>query len=636
MRRLHLAILVSALLVSLGSARAQTSKAPATEPRAGQQTTAAQDKAPRGPKSLRGRVLGDGGRPVADASIMTIPVNITSNPQGAMTSLLRPVNTDADGKFEITGLQPGAYTVTASSPGYVLSDSDAKQFYRPGDNATLTLAKGAVITGRVTSQTGDPMVGVVVRAIKIRELDDKRPRPRTGPLSEITDAFSSMLGPFRTDDRGIYRIYGLASGAYQVAAGGHGDGAFPFTGSGVYDTEAPTYYPSSTIDTASEVVVHTGDEAQGIDIRYRDNRGRSISGTVTGSVGSGQPTISVILTRASTGIVEGTAFVLPTTKERGFAFSGLLDGEYVTTAVSNVNSMLEAGEGLNASASQPRRVTLSGFDVTGVELALEPLGTIAGWVALESVPASARKDACKLTAQTQREEIVIDSRTEAKPKLEDLALGPLAMFNRTAPNEKGEFKVGLLRPGVYHLEAHLPNDDLFIKSMTLPPSTPNAKPVDAAKTGVRLKAGDKATGLIMTISEGAAGMKGRVVAGEQNKAPSEKIRLYLVPAEPDAVDHVLRYFEAEAGIDGSFSLTNLPPGQYWLVARDVSDEEEQSDERRPLAWNVGGRTGLRFEGEATRKVIELGQCQRVTDFVVKYIPLIKPSKPAAKKPAQYR
>jgi hypothetical protein len=94
---------------------------------------------------------------------------------------------------------------------------------------------------------------------------------------------------------------------------------------------------------------------------------------------------------------------------------------------------------------------------------------------------------------------------------------------------------------------------------------------------------------------------------------------------------VLRYYEVEAAADGSFSVSNVAPGKYWMIARESSDQE-QTENRRQLAWDAGARVALRFEGEASKKVIELTRCQRVTDFVLTYTPLIKPTKPPAKKP----
>lgn len=108
------------------------------------------------------------------------------------------------------------------------------------------------------------------------------------------------------------------------------------------------------------------------------------------------------------------------------------------------------------------------------------------------------------------------------------------------------------------------------------------------------------------------------------------MRVHLAPAEPEAAEDVLRYFEAEVAADGSFALTNLAPGKYWLVGWETSDAEQAEIDRKPLAWDAGARTALRFEGEASKKVIELTQCQLVSDYRLKYIPLAKPSKPGRK------
>jgi hypothetical protein len=204
------------------------------------------------------------------------------------------------------------------------------------------------------------------------------------------------------------------------------------------------------------------------------------------------------------------------------------------------------------------------------------------------------------------------------------------MFKDTTPGEKGEFILGFLRPGIQRLHEQLPGENLFVKSITLPPATPNGKPIDVARQGVSLKAGEKLKGVVLTLSEGAAALRGRVVIGEEKKPPQVGMRVHLVPAEPEAVDEVLRYAEAEPAADGTFSLTNLAPGKYWLIAREVSDQEPTDADRKPLAWDSGARVALRFEGEASKKVIELNRCQRMSDFVFTYTPLTKPTKAPAK------
>ncbi len=635
MRKLISILTISALflLAAVRGAQAQTEKKPAvSDPQTAQQQTT--EKESRSATRIRGRVITEGGRPVSDATILVFPVNIASNVQGAITSLLRPVTSDADGKFELTSLRPGAYTLSATSPGYVLTAEDSKTFYRPGDAATITLVKGGVITGKVTSLSGDPVIGALVRVIKVREADDKPARARANIGSQISDSLDMMLGPFKTDDRGIYRIYGLAPGYYQVAAGGRGGQGFSFDAANAYDGDAPTYYPSSTIETASDVTVRAGEEAGNIDIRYRENRGHSIGGTVSVSAGPAPSAISVLLTRASNGVVEATAVVM--SGRDHFGFDTLLDGEYVVTAMGNPGNMgLTAGaESMTASVSQPRRVTVKGADVSGINLVVEPLGSIAGRIVLELLQDAKQKALCKDSRPVPIEGTVLSTRDESKETALDPISGPLGAFSDTTPNEKSEFIISLLRAGIHRLDVQLPAEHLYLRAVTLPQPDPKAKPIDAAKSGVKLQPGDKIKGLVVTISEGAARLSGKVVIGAENKPPDEKMRVHLVPAEPEAAEDVLRYFEADVSAGGDFALTNLQPGKYWLVGRETSDAEQAEMDRKPLAWDAGARTALRFEGEASKNAIELTQCQRVSGHRLKYVPLTKVSKPPARKASQ--
>jgi len=633
MLRILLVILLT--FSATGVARQQAQKPPA-DGRSGVQQQSVPPSADKSLQSgsIRGRVIGEGGRAVADASILAVPINLTSNAQAMITSLFRPVSSDADGRFELRGLQTGVYSLSASALGYVLADSGARPFYRTGETVTLTLAKGGVITGRVTSSSGEPLVGMVVRAIKLRDSDNKTTRPRVNPMSELLDSMTFLMGnmgPFTTDDRGIYRIYGLEPGYYQVAAGGRGSRGINVGGTGPYDGDAATYYPSSTIDTAAEVTVRAGDEATSIDIRYRENHGHTLSGTVVGAGESGQKSVEIFLNRAGSGILESTTYVFPGAKEKGFVFDALLDGEYSVIAMAGSGSMIEGAENMSALLSPPRKVTIAGGDVSGVELRLEPLASMSGRVSIEPISATQKSD-CKRTRSTRVEEVVIGHRSDTNKKREEQSISQLAMLSNTTPNEKGDFTSGFLRPGIHHLDFQLPGDDLYLRTIVVPASTPNGKPMDLARSGINLKAGEKLKGIVVTMSEGAAGLRGKVVTGKDNQPPESRLRVHLVPTEPDASNDVLRFFESELATDGGFSFSNVPPGKYWVVAREVSDQEVAGSEHFPLAWDDGDRTALRFEGEATKKVIELDRCQRATDFIVTYVPLVKASKPAAKTP----
>lgn len=174
--------------------------------------------------ALSGQVLDENGQPLTHATIyITAPATLPQ-PRIALT--------DDAGNFQVNGLDALVYNVGASAPSYVTTPREPDTlptYYRIGDSVTISLLKGGVITGTVTSAMGEPVVQTGVRAILIRDANGK---PPTGPR------FPSERS---TDDRGVYRIYGLTPGTYLVAAGGRGYGY----SMNAYDTDAPTYAPSS-------------------------------------------------------------------------------------------------------------------------------------------------------------------------------------------------------------------------------------------------------------------------------------------------------------------------------------------------------------------------------------------------------
>ena len=155
--------------------------------------------------SITGRVVNEAGQPLPNAAVYVQAVGIPR--------VSEPATTDRDGRFKVTGLQPVPYTIHVTMPAYVspsiLDPESRSKQYKVGDSVTFVLIKGGVITGTVRTAAGDPLVGVNVRARMIR--DDKG--RRIGP--------GLMLHQIPTDDRGVYRIYGLLTGTYIVVAGGN-------------------------------------------------------------------------------------------------------------------------------------------------------------------------------------------------------------------------------------------------------------------------------------------------------------------------------------------------------------------------------------------------------------------------------
>src|ERR1700730_10256377 len=174
--------------------------------------------------------------------------------------------------------------------------------------------------------------------------------------------------------------------------------------------------------------------------------------------------------------------------------------------------------------------------------------------------------------------------------------------------------------GRYRIETRLPSEDWFVSSITVPGPGATKQQTDLVSGGMAVSSGHRAVGLSVALAEGAAGLRGKVVAASQGGALPTRLRVHLVPAEADSADAGLRYVEAVVDHDGAFSVNNLAPGRYFLLARAVTDEEFMERTPRPMAWEAASRAKLRRDAEAADIAIELRRCLRVTDYVFKYSP----------------
>lgn len=598
---------------------------------------------PEAPKtgSIKGRVAGEDGQPIAAIPVMAIPVgrNAARRQAAGQAIQIGPAATvaqtvtDDDGNFEFTNLAPASYAISASTPGYVAplpEDSEESKaegaprraLYQIGDTANITLVKGGVITGKVASATGEALTGVTINVI------------RTGNLNGEADELGAARGfgrVWRTDDRGEYRVYGLVPGTYIVQAGQLGQGRGGPGGGGpgaplsAYSQDAPTYYPSSSRDAAMPLVVRGGEELTGIDIRYRAEKGRTIGGKVTiaqaGKAANPQPQgfnnpgmAEIRLTLAGTDTIVATTMQplrnqLANQSSIGFALYAIPDGEYDITA------RLNSGATESDSVSETRRVSVHGMDVGGILLPVSPLASISGKLLLEKATANSAA-ACFSSRRSFIEETLLTAQRD-----EPIRTNQRSTSQRSIPTTNGDFLIRNLEAGRWRLSARLPDDNWYVRAMSS--ATPTAvavvrKPANAAtaaaptnlanlaRNGANLKPSEKLTNVIITVAEGAAGLKGSLPDPAKSK-----LQIHLIPAEKENADEVLRYSQTTLTGEGIFQFKHIAPGRYFVLAKPGKDDSIK------LAWDAAQRAALRKEAEAAGNTVELTACQRVNDFNLK-------------------
>ncbi len=528
--------------------------------------------------AITGRVVNENGQPLAGASLY---VRTLSSGFAARTTA-----TDAEGNFRVNGLEPGLYTILAQAPAYITSSDPTTPptYYRIGDSVRLELVRGGVLTGTVTNALGEPLISVAVRAMMVRNAN-----------GEALKIPSFGFREDRTDDRGVYRIYGLPPGTYIVAAAD-----FSYYGLSPYNLDVPTYSPSTTRDNAAEISVRSGEESTA-DIRYRGEPGHTISGTVK-VAGPGGANIHLIPVGGSF-LPGGSTYQTP--NGRGFAFNGITDGDYDLFAQEFISQTATTPQ---FSISEPKRVTVRGADVTGIELSTRPLPSITGRVTLETskIPECQGKRA-PLLAET-----FIRVQRHEKDAEKDRATYLRTFTASASPDRNGEFALRNLMAGRYQFGPQFYARYWYLRSITLTSATPKPQKFDAAANWTVVKFGDQLSNLTITLAEGAASIRGRLAAAE----PLAGMAVYLVPAEQDKAEDVLRFFVTDTAADGAFAFNNLPPGRYRALAQTPDPQTATLAKlRQPEAATA--RAKLRRIAETQKNEIQLKPCQNVVDFQLK-------------------
>jgi hypothetical protein len=193
----YLAILVS-LLLAAAHGIAQTASPPAAT------TTSAQASTPASAALVRGKISDQTGALIPGTSVTVS--NLNGQTVGTATS-------DASGNYEVHGIAPGSYTVTATSGGFapfvsptiVLTAGQAKRV--DVAMAIETAQQSVVVTDETPTVSVDPDSNQSAMVIKGKDLDALSDDP-----DELSSELSALAGPSAGPNGGQIYIDGFTGG----------------------------------------------------------------------------------------------------------------------------------------------------------------------------------------------------------------------------------------------------------------------------------------------------------------------------------------------------------------------------------------------------------------------------------------
>ncbi len=489
----------------------------------------------------------------------------------------RQVMSDDEGRFSFEGLLPGRYTLTAQKPAYItIHHGSPRPGYGPGApvaiaegqtaQVVLRIPKGAVIAGIIRAPDGWPSASAQATVSRLQSVG--------GQLRTVTvpGAFTSSA----TDDHGRFRFYGLPPGEYVIrgASGGFGDvlltteaefeaaartiAQVARSGPAPLMTTAPAppvprvryaavYAPGSAdLDGAQRFRVGPGQEILDVDITVALVRTASIAGVSLGL--SGEPLsnvmVSVVNTRARS-MWASPGLVRPDAEGR-FKLAGLPEGEWALIGRAPDPSSAQGPMVLYAETP----FTMTGDDISNLQLSFQRGSGVAGRVEIAgggAVPAALRLGLTPVGAIPG---------SAAAPAAEGVLADGTFAFTGVAP---GRYR--LTATGAPNLT---PRSAMLGDSDTLDGSFDVAAREDV--TGMRVVLTSQPTQLTGTLFDGL----GR---------PAAEYAVIVFSTDRAHWASAPRRMTGLVKLDsrGSYRISGLPPGTYYLAAVTDADPSDLGD-----------------------------------------------------------
>ncbi len=440
-------------------------------------TAVAQNNPDQQNASISGRVTLSG-RPTRGVRVSLVP-----GPYGSPeTPGRQSATTDEDGRYEFTGLKAGRYGLVAASYIYASEELFTSQI-RPFKVCAVTmgeklegqdirLTRGGVITGRIIGADGRP---VIIERVHLTYVDTngKRQDYPTFPGAETG----------LTDDRGVYRHFGLPPGRYLVSVGSDiGQGSSSDSARGFFKR---VYYPDANeVEQAKLIEVKEGGEVTDIDISLGSpEKTFAVSGRVIDAV-SGQIILAALIdfgpadnkTKLVRSYIVGRA-----ANERGeFHYGGLRPGRYGIGATP---------DSTRDYYGEPIEFEIKDENIEGLVIKLQRGASISGVVVVEGI------NDPTLTPQSARVWIR-PSRLDPGQTFDNRSFGPVRV------ETNGSFHIKGIPPGRVRLEIGSEGDKLHLQRIE--------RGGGEIRDAFNLNAGEQITGVRVVLSQASGALRGRL------------------------------------------------------------------------------------------------------------------------------